>query len=61
MIKDWTIHISGIDVLDNTLVIDIKPYHYKDAVDEEYLSKINKVETMTSDVTFTPSAEEELL
>ena len=31
-IEGWTLHISGIDIVHGTPVIDIKPYHYKDAI-----------------------------
>jgi tRNA (Thr-GGU) A37 N-methylase len=39
-IKGRTIYLSGIDIISNTPVIDIKPYHYKDAVDQSYLTKL---------------------
>lgn len=39
-VEGRTIHVSGIDIINDTPILDIKPYHYKDAVEEEYLKKV---------------------
>jgi len=36
-IQDRTIHISGIDLIHGTPVLDIKPYHYLDSLDKAEL------------------------
>jgi len=37
-VEGRTVHVSGIDIINETPILDIKPYHYKDAVQEPYLS-----------------------
>lgn len=61
-IKGKTIYLSGIDILTNTQIIDIKPYHYKDAVDEDYLYKITSLQPkeIYSKVLFTSNSALEL-
>jgi tRNA (Thr-GGU) A37 N-methylase len=36
-VEDRTILISGIDLIHGTPVLDIKPYHYLDSLDESEL------------------------
>lgn len=36
-VEDRTIHISGIDLIHGTPVLDIKPYHYLDSLDKSEL------------------------
>lgn len=36
-VDERTIHISGIDLVHGTPVLDIKPYHYLDSLDKEEL------------------------
>ena len=36
-IKDRTIHMSGIDLIHGTPVLDIKPYHYLDSLPRDEL------------------------
>ena len=38
-IKGRTIHISGADLIHGTPIIDIKPYHYLDSLDEQTLQQ----------------------
>jgi len=39
-VEGRTIHVSGIDIISETPILDIKPYHYKDAIESVYLSKL---------------------
>ena len=40
-INDRTIHISGADLIHGTPIIDIKPYHYLDCLDQSELQNKN--------------------
>lgn len=42
-IEDRTIYISGADLIHGTPVIDIKPYHYLDSLDNQTLEKTSNV------------------
>jgi len=42
-VEGRTIHVSGIDIINETPILDIKPYHYKDAVDEHYMARVPKI------------------
>ena len=68
-IEGRTLKLSGIDILDGSPVLDIKPYHYNDAiatplqnkdVGEESLPDSEVIPSGDFDVTYLPTAEEEL-
>ena len=61
-----TIHISGIDLIHGTPVIDIKPYHYLDSLPPEQLAFPNwllesRERGRFQNITFTDTAREELM
>ena len=62
-----TLHLSGIDIIHGTPIVDIKPYHYNDAIDMEKTkgSSDSVTQSSESDVTefttkFIEEANEEL-
>lgn len=63
-VEGRTLFLSGIDIIHGTPVVDIKPYHYKDAVAPSTVH--NLIEMSQSGVTpemttqFLPSSMEEL-
>lgn len=59
-VEGRTIHVSGIDIINDTPILDIKPYHYKDAVEEEYLKKVRTPSESKIEVEFKETALEEL-
>lgn len=69
-IEGKTLHLSGIDILDGSPVLDIKPYHYNDAVTtplqnqdvgEESLQDATETSPVNElDIQYLGSAEEEL-
>lgn len=59
-VEGRTIHVSGIDIISETPILDIKPYHYKDAVEEVYHSKLKTPSEHKTEVEFKDSALEEL-
>ena len=63
-VEDRTIHISGIDLIHGTPVLDIKPYHYLDSLDKSELKfpqwLIESKERGRLKVFFTSEAKQEL-
>ena len=55
-VEGRTIHVSGIDIISETPVLDIKPYHYKDAIEEVYQQKLKSPSEKKVDIEFKESA-----
>ncbi|CDW81477.1 UNKNOWN [Stylonychia lemnae] len=63
-IEDRTIYLSGIDLIHGTPVLDIKPYHYLDSLDQSELQfpewLVESKERGRLQVEFSPESAEEL-